>query len=186
MAALYNTEMTSVYSGGLVYEYSQETSNYGLVEINGDSVTERADFTALETALKNTTDPSGTGGYNATGGASGCPAYDPPNWAVMNDTLPAIPDDAKQYMTNGAGKGPGLEGKGSQNAGGSASTGTATAGSGDVTATASASSSGSASSSTESSSSSNGAGGVSPASSFIPGIICGVITIATLSGAFLL
>ncbi|KAI5283262.1 beta-glucanosyltransferase, partial [Ascosphaera aggregata] len=32
VAALYSTKMTGVYSGGLVYEYSQEDSNYGLVE----------------------------------------------------------------------------------------------------------------------------------------------------------
>jgi hypothetical protein len=33
VAALYSNQMT-VISGGLIYEYSQEPSNYGLVEIN--------------------------------------------------------------------------------------------------------------------------------------------------------
>ena len=39
IAALYGERMISSWSGGLVYEYSQETSNYGLVQIdsNGDA-----------------------------------------------------------------------------------------------------------------------------------------------------
>ena len=32
IATLYSDQMTSVYSGGLVYEYSDEESNYGLVQ----------------------------------------------------------------------------------------------------------------------------------------------------------
>jgi len=135
VAALYNTEMTGVYSGGLVYEYSEEGSNYGLVTINSDgTITEGPDYTALQTALKGTADPSGDGGYNSTGGASGCPAQSS-SWNVTNDALPAIPSAAAALMKTGAaGKGFGLTGAGSQNAGGT-STGTATPGSGSVTAT---------------------------------------------------
>ena len=126
--------MTSVYSGGLVYEYSEEGSKYGLVTIGSDgTITEGADFAALKTALAGTAPPSGTGGYNATGGASGCPAKSA-NWNVSGDSLPAIPSGAAAMMKSGAGTGFGLTGLGSQNAGG-ASTGTATAGSGAVTAT---------------------------------------------------
>jgi hypothetical protein len=93
LQALYNTEMTGVYSGGLVYEYSEEGSNYGLVTINGMTVTEGPDFAALQTAFKGTANPSGDGGYNSTGGASGCPAYSA-TWNVTNDVLPAIPSGA--------------------------------------------------------------------------------------------
>lgn len=133
VADLYSTKMTGVYSGGLVYEYSQEPSNYGLVTISGTTVTERPDFTALQTAFKGTANPSGDGGYNSTGGASGCPAQSP-TWDVSGDSLPAIPSAAAAMMKTGAGTGPGLSGKGSQNAGGT-STGTATAGSGSATST---------------------------------------------------
>ncbi len=46
--ALYGPEMTAL-SGGLVYEYSQETSNYGLVEISDDgTVRLLADFANLQ------------------------------------------------------------------------------------------------------------------------------------------
>jgi hypothetical protein len=124
--------MTGVYSGGLVYEYSQEGNNYGLVTINGNTVSEDADFTALQTAFNGTANPTGDGGYNSTGGASGCPVKSA-NWNVTDDTLPAIPSGAAALMKSGAGAGAGLTGAGSQNAGGT-STGTATPGSGSVTA----------------------------------------------------
>lgn len=129
--------MMAVYSGGLVYEYSEEGSGYGLVKINGDSVEESDDFGALQSALENTV-PSGDGGYKSSGQPSECPAQSD-TWEVTefkDQDLPAIPEGAEKYMTDGAGKGPGLSGTGSQNAGGE-STGTATPGSGSVTATAS-------------------------------------------------
>jgi hypothetical protein len=130
VSALYNTEMTGVFSGGLVYEYSQEGNGYGLVTINGDSVVEDADFGYLQTALANTPNPSGNGGANSTSGASVCPTASS-EWDVSNDDLPAIPAAAEKYVTEGAGPGPGLTGAGSQNAGNSSteSAGTAAAGS---------------------------------------------------------
>lgn len=142
VSALYNTEMTGVFSGGLVYEYSQEGNGYGLVTINGDSVVEDADFGYLQTAFANTSNPSGNGGANATSAASVCPTASA-EWEVSNDNLPALPAAAEKYMTNGAGTGPGLTGAGSQNAGNSSteSAGTAAAGSEGSTATTSATSS---------------------------------------------
>jgi len=181
VTALYNTEMTGVYSGGLVYEYSQEASDYGLVEINGDTVTELPDFAALQSQFAATANPSGNGGYNSTGGASGCPAYSSPNWLVQNDALPAIPDGAKKYMTQGAGTGPGLTGAGSQNAGG-ASTGTATAGSGQASQTGSSSSGSSSSSSTSNAAVSM----MAPEWSAAP-LVCGaIVIISSIFGAALL
>jgi hypothetical protein len=178
VSALYNPEMTFVYSGGLVYEYSQEASNYGLVVVNGNSVTERADFKALQTAYANTPNPSGDGGYNTTGGASSCPAQDLPNWAVANDVLPAIPEPAKKYMTEGAGPGPGLNGPGSQDAG-VASSGTATPGSGAVTGTPTGASS---------TSTSKAASAALRAPEYgVAPFVCGlVVVVSTLFGATLL
>ncbi|CZT49414.1 probable GEL1 protein [Rhynchosporium secalis] len=118
--SLYSTDMSAVYSGGLVYEYSQEEANYGLVEISGSTVSPLPDFTALQAAFKGTPNPSGDGGYNSTGGASGCPAKSA-NWEVSSNDLPAIPAAAAAMMKDGAGKGIGLTGKGSQNAGGTSS-----------------------------------------------------------------
>lgn len=177
--SLYSTDMTGVYSGGLVYEYSMEPNKYGLVEISSNDVQELGDFTALQSAFKNTPNPSGDGGYNQTGGASGCPAYNPPNWDVKGDSLPAIPEGAKDFMTKGAGSGPGLSGPGSQNAGG-ASSGTATAGSGQPTR------SGSTGSSSSGSSSSAAFAVTVPELTMAP-LVCGaVVVLSTLFGASLL
>lgn len=110
--------MTGVYSGGLVYEYSQEDSNYGLVSLSGSTVTERADFTALKSAYAGTKNPTGDGGYKSTGSASTCPSKSS-TWDVSmsSDQLPAFPSGASDYLKNGAGSGPGLSGSGSQDSG---------------------------------------------------------------------
>ncbi|KAI9717657.1 MAG: beta-glucanosyltransferase [Candelaria pacifica] len=128
LASLYGTDMTPVYSGGLVYEYSEEGSGYGLVTINGDSVTEGKDYSALKSSLSANKMPTGDGGYNKTGGASTCPAQSV-NWPIGNDTLPAIPQPAEKYMTQGAGKGLGFGTVSSQTAG-TPSSGDAKSGSG--------------------------------------------------------
>ncbi|TKA22583.1 hypothetical protein B0A50_08153 [Salinomyces thailandicus] len=192
VAALYGDQMTPVYSGGLVYEYAEEGSGYGLVQITGDSVTEKSDFQALQSALTNTPAPSGDGGYNANGQPSECPS-ESDTWEVTDFTgqqLPAIPIKANLYMKQGAGKGPGLTGKGSQNAG-SASTGTATPGSGSVTAVASNTASGGGSSSGSGASASSSAS--SAGQSLIGGdlglgpVVCGAIVLfSSLFGAALI
>ncbi|KAF7915291.1 uncharacterized protein EAE98_011157 [Botrytis deweyae] len=149
IAALYSTEMTAVFSGGLVYEYSNEGNGYGLVDITDGTVSTTEQYTYLKEAYANTTSPTGAGGaVTTTGSASTCPT-ESSDWDVSGDALPAIPTPAKKYMTEGAGTGPGLDGAGSQEAGDTEneSQGTATAGSGAVTYTASAGSSSSTSSS---------------------------------------
>jgi hypothetical protein len=183
--------MSSVYSGGLVYEYSEEDSGYGLVKINGDSVTENEDFQELMNKFSNNPSPQGDGGYKSDGSASPCPANSD-SWdvtAFKDDELPAIPDGADKYMQDGAGKGPGLQGSGSQNAGGG-STATAQAGSGSVTATASNSATNSAGSSSDAANAAESSGA---ATSLLMGdmgktpLICGaVVLFSTLFGASLI
>lgn len=176
--SLYSDQMTSVYSGGLVYQYSEEGAGYGLVKISGNQVTEKDDFTALQQALNGQKPPQGDGGYKPDGAPSKCPA-DSNTWEVKDfsgEALPAMPEGAKKYMKNGAGKGPGLDGSGSQNAGGE-STGTASAGSGTVTETNSASSS----------SSQGAAASLRPAEmGMAPFVISAVVVLSTLFGATLL
>jgi len=178
VASLYSTDMSAVYSGGLVYEYSEEGSKYGLVTISGSSVSEGPDFSALQSALSGTPNPSGDGGYNSTGGSNGCPANSN-TWNVTGDALPAIPSKAAAMMKSGAGTGPGLTGSGSQNAG-ETSTGTAAPGSGSVSAAA-----------TGAASTASGSGKKSAASSLQPMdvrpiMISGVVFFFTLMGAMVL
>lgn len=49
--ALYSDKMNGVFSGGLVYEYSEEDKNYGLVDISGDSAKLLGDFNRLKNKL---------------------------------------------------------------------------------------------------------------------------------------
>jgi hypothetical protein len=110
--------MTGVYSGGLVYEYSQEDSKYGLVEISGGSVKELDDFTTLKNAFAGTKNPSDDGGYKSSGSASQCPDKSKTwNVTIKADQLPAFPSGAAKFLKAGAGKGPGLAGPGSQDSG---------------------------------------------------------------------
>ncbi|KAL1960568.1 hypothetical protein VTO42DRAFT_7147 [Malbranchea cinnamomea] len=169
--ALYSEDMTPVYSGGLVYEYSMEPNKYGLVEIKGNKVEKLDDFDALKKAFEATKNPKGDGGYNEDAGPNECPKYNPPNWDVRNDALPAIPEPALRYMEDGPGKGPGLKG-GSQNAG-TGSTGTATPGSGAVDETGEPSESG------------NAAAGHAAEIGLAPLVVTFVVTVSSLFGASL-
>ncbi|KAF2865530.1 Glucanosyltransferase-domain-containing protein [Massariosphaeria phaeospora] len=117
--ALYGDDMTAVYSGGLVYEYSVEKEpKYGLVTIDGDSRTETEDFQLLKAAFAKSKAPTGDAGYKTNGQASNCPDKST-NWnvTIAADQLPALPPGTDEYFKNGAGTGPGLQGSGSQTAG---------------------------------------------------------------------
>ncbi|KAI1753800.1 glycolipid anchored surface protein [Xylaria castorea] len=49
IGAIYGSNMTGVFSGGVVYEYAQEENNYGLAQVNSDnSVDLLADFRTLQ------------------------------------------------------------------------------------------------------------------------------------------
>ena len=169
--------MTAVYSGGLVYEYSEEGSKYGLVKISGDSVSELDDYTSLKKAFSNNAIPSTDGGYKKSGGASECPTKSNTwNVNIASDKLPAFPDGAKELMDNGAGAGPGLQGKGSQTSG-SKTTQLADAADGAVTSGAAAGAN-----------ASKGAAAsvFAPEFSFAP-LVCGmVVVVSTLFGAALI
>lgn len=174
VGSLYTSDMTGVYSGGLVYEYSEESSKYGLVEVKGDDVKELPDYDALKEAFSKTEAPSGDGHYNKTGGANECPKKNAPNWDVDNDALPAMPAPAKKYLTEGAGKGKGFSGDGSMEAG-TESTATATPGSGAVTGSTTE---------TTAKSSKGAAAGLQPPHLSMAPIAVGVVTVlSTLFGA---
>jgi len=184
ISVLYNTEMTSVFSGGLVYEYSNEGDGWGLVTINGNTVTEYDNqLTLLQNALAATADPANGGNYSTSGVVQDCPAQST-NWNTSpwtGTSLPAMPDGAVQYLKNGAGTAPGLSG-GSQNAGG-ASSSTASANAGAVTTTM-----GSGSATGASTTSSHGAASSLrqpfPVTSDLLGLICGTSLFAFASFVF--
>ncbi|KAK0616076.1 Glucanosyltransferase-domain-containing protein [Bombardia bombarda] len=178
IAALMSSEMTSVYSGGLLYEYAFEDNGFGIVKIpsvESTTVNEQSDFAKFAKALADNPAPSGNGGASSTTTSAACPTKDA-NWLVDSTLLPAIPDGAKAFMSSGAGAGPGLKGSGSQNAAGT-STGDATPGSGTVTATASPSAT--------SSKSAAGPTTVGPVDK-APFILTALVVLLTMTGTLLL
>lgn len=186
--ALYQTDMTSAFSGGLVYEYSQEGNGYGLVTISGSTVTPVGDqFSDLQSALANVTNPSGNGGATNSSTEQDCPAQSD-DWDTSPFTgsaLPATPSGALKYFEDGAGTGPGLNGTGSQDASGGSSS-TASSGAGAVSTTYSGTSSGSTSTST-STKSGAAAPGLMVSKFDVAPLVCGVVVVfATAFGAALL
>ncbi|KAF9882002.1 beta-glucanosyltransferase GDM1 [Colletotrichum karsti] len=175
--ALMSDEMTSVYSGGLMYEYSLEENDYGIVTINGDKVTEEKEFASLSNAMSKYPAPTGNGGAASTTHAVSCPTSDSV-WMVDPTKIPTIPEKAEKYMTDGAGDGPGLSGSGSQQAGDSASEGETTGGSASPTASGGASATGSQ----------NAAPGLTFGGSVekAPLIVSGLTVMFTLFGAVML
>jgi len=118
LESLMSPNMTGVYSGGLMYEYTMEEAGYGIVEVNSDSELEELDeYSAFKEALADFPAPTGSGGAASSTHSSECPPKDD-DWAVdPSDELPKLPEAAQKYMDDGAGTGPGLKGDGSQTAG---------------------------------------------------------------------
>lgn len=103
--AIYSTQMSSVFSGGLVYEYSNETNNYGLVKINedGTNVTKLTDYENLKSEYAKVSNPEGDGGAYTGNDHSTCPDYVKGTWEA-NNTLPEMPSAASAYFKSGAGE----------------------------------------------------------------------------------
>ncbi|KAF7544417.1 hypothetical protein G7Z17_g9970 [Cylindrodendrum hubeiense] len=170
--ALMSTKMSGVYSGGLLYEYSIEENDYGIVSIGSDKkVTTISEYNLFKTALANDAAPTGDGGAASTTHSQDCPTS-AATWQVNASLVPEMPSAAQKYMTAGAGDGPGLDGDGSQD---KADSGTASA---SVTA-------GSASPTGSSDDSDNAASTLGPMN-LAPLCVTGAAIFFTLFGALLL
>ncbi|KAK9358211.1 Glucanosyltransferase-domain-containing protein [Lipomyces starkeyi] len=98
VGSIYSDQFSVVFSGGLVYEYSQESSNYGLVNISSSdgSVQERHDFVALSAEYASVT-TSGLSTASATPRPTTCAtSYE---YINGNTTLPDTP--AATLIANG-------------------------------------------------------------------------------------
>lgn len=184
---IYGDKMTKAYSGGLVYEYTEEGSNYGLVKLNGNSVETLKDFDALKKAFSGTPAPSGDGNYNPQNPPSKCPTKgDHWNVDMKDDELPLMPDGVKDFFDNGAGKGKGLSGGSQESGADKVSTGDAASGAVLSGATSGGSSTSSGSSSNPSASKGAAASLRVPEFSATPLVAGFVVLVSSLAGAALL
>ncbi|EQL01663.1 beta-1,3-glucanosyltransferase [Ophiocordyceps sinensis CO18] len=93
-AALYEDEMTKVFSGGIVYMYFQEDNDYGLVKVSGNKATKQDDFKALQEQVTSAR-PKGVerDSYNPTNKPQACPDSKSESWKA-NSALPPTPDQS--------------------------------------------------------------------------------------------
>ncbi|WPH04295.1 Hypothetical protein R9X50_00718400 [Acrodontium crateriforme] len=92
--ALFSSEMTGVWSGGIVYMYFQEANDYGLVTVSNGNVTPNTDFTNLKSVMANDVNPTGVqaSSYSPTNtAAQSCPTEDS-NWNAVASPLPPSPN----------------------------------------------------------------------------------------------
>lgn len=176
LGSMMGSDMDSVYSGGLMYEYTYEDNKYGIVSIGSDDkVTTLTEYNNFKTALSKNPAPTGNGGAASTTHSQACPTSDS-NWQVNPSLVPAMPEQAQKYMTKGAGDGPGLKGSGSQD---QADSGTATASVTGGTASPTGSSA-------SSSGGSDSAAGVGAPLELAPLAVTGLAIVFTMLGAFAL
>lgn len=88
------SNMTEVFSGGIVYEWFMEENDYGLVTISGSSVSAYPDFTSLQSQLAKVT-PTITmkSAYTPSNSAPACPTSDS-TWLVVPTVLPPAVNSA--------------------------------------------------------------------------------------------
>lgn len=99
VAALYGPQMTGVWSGGVVYEWTQENNRYGLVQINTSGEAELlSDFSYLKNQMSKVK-PEGVkmDSYNEVRSASTCPPITA-NWRASSSLPPTPSEGACECM----------------------------------------------------------------------------------------
>ncbi|KAF2702633.1 carbohydrate-binding module family 43 protein [Pleomassaria siparia CBS 279.74] len=92
--ALYGSQMTDVWSGGIVYMYFEEANEYGLVSISNNKVQTNADFSNLSKEIAKAT-PTGvqSSNYKPSHTAASCPSLGS-SWNAVATPLPPVANAA--------------------------------------------------------------------------------------------
>lgn len=92
--ALFSSEMTDVFSGGVVFEYFENENEFGIVELKGDSISTLADFTNLASQYAAATPTSlNMNSYSPSNTAlQACPTVSAGYWDSDAKTLPPTPN----------------------------------------------------------------------------------------------
>ncbi|KAK4115471.1 glycoside hydrolase family 72 protein [Canariomyces notabilis] len=106
VGTIYGSQMTGVFSGGIVYEYTQESNNYGLVEMNEDGTAKlRGDFETLQAQYAKLNFTEIQSQKPPTGETPKPPACSPSLITTKgfnnNFTIPVPPPGAEEIIKNG-------------------------------------------------------------------------------------
>jgi len=106
VGAIYGPEMTDVFSGGVVYEYTQEENNYGLVDIHANgSITLRSDYYSLKNQFAALDFKTVQGAKPPSAPAPKAPVCDKKLITTKgfnnNFTLPVLPPGAEEIIEGG-------------------------------------------------------------------------------------
>ncbi|KXJ96426.1 glycoside hydrolase family 72 protein [Microdochium bolleyi] len=105
IGSIYGKEMTGVFAGGVVYEYTQEANNYGLADIHTDnSIDLRADFHTLQKqyAAVSWKDVQGVSASSNKQAAPKCSrSLIKTSLFNKNFTLPVVPPKTQPLIDNG-------------------------------------------------------------------------------------
>ncbi|KAL1915935.1 uncharacterized protein VTP21DRAFT_6323 [Calcarisporiella thermophila] len=98
--SIYGPEMSNVFSGGIVYEWTEEENNYGLVKIDGHSIRLLPDYTALKQQLASVPaiPTSLISNINGSSESVQCPIQDK-NWQASFQLPPTPSDENCKCMT---------------------------------------------------------------------------------------
>lgn len=105
--AIFGTEMTVVWSGGVVFEYFQDVNNYGLVSLDGSSISLMEGYTSYSNQMKSIA-PSSTNAasYTPTNlNAAACPTQNS-TWDVSTNLPPSPNESLCQCMSSSVACGP--------------------------------------------------------------------------------
>lgn len=100
VAAIYGPDMSGIWSGGIVYEWSQQDNSYGLVQIDANgNVTPLTDYQNLKAELAKVSPKSVTmDSYSSSAQASQCPAQNE-NWQASSNLPPTPSEGGCKCMT---------------------------------------------------------------------------------------